>query len=383
MSKLSIYLPPYAPDYSGAASALFELGGLVVIHDASGCTGNYTGFDEPRWANGSSMVFCSALRHMDAILGNDDKFIGKIIKAAESLNPKFIAILGSPVPMIIGTDFKGIAKEIEQLTGIPTIGIQTTGLKYYSRGIYDITIELLKKFVPKSTNKEEGSVNLLGITPLDFYTNNHKDFIEFFEKQNIKVNCTYYMGTDLDKMVLSSHSTLNIAVSQCGVEVAKYMEKVYDIPYIVSTPLGTGNVILNYVTSFLKDGKIETYIPIIDNANTLIIGEQIIGNSIREYMQKELKYSGIKVATLYDISEEFFFDGDIKIKNERHLIDIVNSGEYTKVIGDPMIQKLIKKKEINFYELPHVALSSKLYWKESKQFISVEMEEWLKKIAIE
>ena len=49
MRKLCIKLPPFAPDYSGVCSALYELGGMSVIHDASGCTGNYTGFDEPRW----------------------------------------------------------------------------------------------------------------------------------------------------------------------------------------------------------------------------------------------------------------------------------------------------------------------------------------------
>ena len=85
MSKLCISLPPFAPDYSGAASALFDLGGMIVIHDASGCTGNYTGFDEPRWFGSSSAVFCSGLRHMDAVLGNDDKLIRRIAEAAESL----------------------------------------------------------------------------------------------------------------------------------------------------------------------------------------------------------------------------------------------------------------------------------------------------------
>ena len=44
MSRLCIDLPPFAPDYSGAASAFFDLGGIIVMHDASGCTGNYTGF---------------------------------------------------------------------------------------------------------------------------------------------------------------------------------------------------------------------------------------------------------------------------------------------------------------------------------------------------
>ena len=95
---------PLAPDYSGAASALFDLGGSVVMHDASGCTGNFTGYDEPRWMGSRSAVYCSGLRRMDAVLGNDEKFIVATLKAAEDLNPSIIAYLGSPVPTVIGTD---------------------------------------------------------------------------------------------------------------------------------------------------------------------------------------------------------------------------------------------------------------------------------------
>ena len=128
MSKLCITLPPFAPDYSGAASALFELGGMIVIHDASGCTGNYTGFDEPRWFGSSSAVYCSGLRHMDAVLGNDEKFISAAVEAAESIKPAFVAVLGSPVPTVIGTDLKGMASEIEAASGIPSFGLETKGL---------------------------------------------------------------------------------------------------------------------------------------------------------------------------------------------------------------------------------------------------------------
>ena len=49
MRGLRKYLTPFAPDQSGAVSVLFELGGIVVICDAGGCTGNVCGFDEPRW----------------------------------------------------------------------------------------------------------------------------------------------------------------------------------------------------------------------------------------------------------------------------------------------------------------------------------------------
>ena len=49
MKGLRKYLTPFAPDQSGAVSVLYELGGMLVICDAGGCTGNVCGFDEPRW----------------------------------------------------------------------------------------------------------------------------------------------------------------------------------------------------------------------------------------------------------------------------------------------------------------------------------------------
>ena len=49
MRGLRKYLTPFAPDQSGAVSVLYELGGLIAICDAGGCTGNVCGFDEPRW----------------------------------------------------------------------------------------------------------------------------------------------------------------------------------------------------------------------------------------------------------------------------------------------------------------------------------------------
>ena len=40
MKGLRKYLTPFAPDQSGAVSVLFEFGGIIVICDAGGCTGN-------------------------------------------------------------------------------------------------------------------------------------------------------------------------------------------------------------------------------------------------------------------------------------------------------------------------------------------------------
>ena len=77
MKDLYRYLSPFAPDISGAVSVLFELGGLIVICDAGGCTGNTCGFDEPRWYTKSSAIYSAGLRDLDAILGRDEKLLDK------------------------------------------------------------------------------------------------------------------------------------------------------------------------------------------------------------------------------------------------------------------------------------------------------------------
>ena len=42
-------IPIYTSDVSGVCSALYELGGMVVMHDPSGCNSTYNTHDEIRW----------------------------------------------------------------------------------------------------------------------------------------------------------------------------------------------------------------------------------------------------------------------------------------------------------------------------------------------
>ena len=106
----------YAADTSGVCSALYELGGMTVVHDASGCNSTYATHDEPRWYDRKSMIYISALTESDVVMGNDGKFIRDVAKAAGELSPKFIAICGSPMPAMTGFDYSSAAEEIERLS---------------------------------------------------------------------------------------------------------------------------------------------------------------------------------------------------------------------------------------------------------------------------
>ena len=134
MKRTNRILPVYAADISGVCSALYELGGMTVMHDASGCNSTYTTHDEPRWYSMDSMVYISALSELEAVMGDDEKLVRDIVDAALNLCPAFICMGGTPIPMMMGTDFKGIARMIENKTGIPTFGIATNGMHSYVRG---------------------------------------------------------------------------------------------------------------------------------------------------------------------------------------------------------------------------------------------------------
>ena len=114
MRGLRKYLTPFAPDQSGAVSVLFELGGIVVICDAGGCTGNVCGFDEPRWFEQKSAIFSAGLRDMDAILGRDDRLVAKLADVARKVDATFAAVIGTPVPAVIATDYLALKRMSEK-----------------------------------------------------------------------------------------------------------------------------------------------------------------------------------------------------------------------------------------------------------------------------
>ena len=387
MSKLCIMLPPLAPDYSGAASALFELGGMIVIHDAAGCTGNYTGYDEPRWLGSHTAVYCSGLRHMDAILGNDDLLVERIKKAAESIKPNFIALLGSPVPMVIGTDFEGLAAEIETVTGIPSIGLSTRGLAYYGKGINAAIISLMKKVCPLKIREEEKNdgINILGMTPLDFAKGpNASDFVKLFEDNGIKVNCCFTMGCTFEEFKDSVKSRLNVVVSQSGYDTAVFMKEKYGIPFVTGTPMLMGMQILAKIQpeKFSFNPKPLTNI---QDKKIFIAGEQVIANTIREYFEAlGFKKENTTVGIMFDATKELMREDDVIVKDEKHLRELLNSGKYQKIVADPLVEQLITKNTkdngIEFYGLAHVAVSSKVYWDKPVRFISKEFSDFVKSV---
>ena len=107
MNQANRILSTYTADVSGVCSALYEMGGMTVMHDASGCNSTYNTHDEPRWYHMPSMVYITGLSEMEAVLGDEEKTVRDVVDTARQLSPRFVALAGTLIPTMMGTDFSG------------------------------------------------------------------------------------------------------------------------------------------------------------------------------------------------------------------------------------------------------------------------------------
>ena len=150
MKQVTALTSTYSSDQFGICSALYELGGMVVMHDASGCNSTYTTHDEPRWYSRESMIYISALSEVEAVTGDDEKLVRDIVETAEELKPAFIAVVGGPIPYMTGTDFRAVASLIEKKTGIPSFGFEADGMQGYLTGVSMALEAVVKRFCIES-----------------------------------------------------------------------------------------------------------------------------------------------------------------------------------------------------------------------------------------
>ena len=390
MKQIASRISIYSADAFGVCSALYELGGLCVMHDASGCNSTYNTHDEPRWYDFDSMVYISGLSEMEAIMGDDQKFIDDIVYTAKELSPNFIAMAGTPIPTMIGTDFKAIANIIEKETNIPTFGFDTTGMHSYVSGAYKAFEALAKRFLKRndkesrvekkeSIDKESREVkntiikvNILGTTPLDFSINKSVEaMVDLLKENNFEVISTWAMGSSLEYIKNAGDADVNLVVSYSGMGAAKYMYENLNIPYVIGTPFGkefANKVIedLKEVKS-TKENKISYSNRKIDkDAEITIVGESIMSESLAYAISKE-KNKTVNVISSLETDEKLLLEGD-KIAIFEDDIEKCLKNSKT-IIADPLFRPICPL-DSNFISLPHEAFSGRIYRDEIPNIIN-------------
>ena len=354
-------IPVYTADVSGVCSALYELGGMVVMHDPSGCNSTYNTHDEIRWYDQDSLIFITGLSEIDAILGNDEKFIQDIEEAARELKPAFIALAGSPISYMSGTDFPALARIIEADTGIPTFAVPTNGMHDYVRGAGMALEKLAERFITERSEKiQPHTVNLLGVTPLDFGSQCCVDILkDNIEKCGWKVLSTWAMGDNLETLIRAGEAEVNLVVSSVGLRTARYLKEKFGIPYVVGTPLwGTAEKIA--VSLERKEGFPYSEERLTEEPEIMIIGEPVTMGSLAAVIEQEYHRS-CQVLCPLEESEGLLSRNDRIVRGEEELREALKNAKI--IIADPLYRPVCPE-TAKFYELPHIAFSGRIYRKE-------------------
>lgn len=354
MKQTSKIISTYSADVFGVCSALFELGGMTVMHDASGCNSTYTTHDEPRWYDMESMVYISGLSELEAILGDDEKLIGDIVAAAQELKPRFIALAGTPIPAMTGFDYEAAAMVIEERTGIPAFGFATTGMATYVQGASMALAAFARHFPEEVPKTSDRTVNILGLTPLDFSVNGtDKSIADWLRSRGWRVLSRWAMGSDLEELKQAGGAHINLVVSAAGLEAAKVLEKRFGTPYVVGVPYGGD-------WSETLGTALDTHSQPHSNAEgggIVVIGEGVTAVSLASAIEMATD-RGVRVLCPTDCPAEVLRPKDRLCRFEEELEQALLGAEV--VIADPLMEPICPK-TARFVALPTEAFSGRIY----------------------
>lgn len=414
-------LPVYTGDVSGVCSALYELGGMVVMHDPSGCNSTYNTHDETRWYDKDSLIFLSGLSEPDAVMGNDDKLIDDVISAAQTYHPKFIALCNSPIPYLNGTDFAGISEVVRKRTGIRTFYIRTNGMHDYVRGaglaFEAVARELVEEVSGESTSgkpfsdnaasgdealkSREGqrTVNILGLTPLDFAAEGDAEsLVGLLNNAGWKVQSCWSMGRYVEGIPSAGRAILNLVVSSSGLRAAEVLRKRFGTPWVAGVPTG---MFSNSLFAAMEQAAAENRCIVAYDASagadrdrnrenkkrTVIIGEPVFCCSLAAGMPED----AVVICTTEDGQElvrthldrgprekdvrpagtSGLCGPDLICMGEEEVEDALKRLRPRKIIADPMYRLILPDDfEGEFVDMPHLAFSGRIYLKTLKSRVT-------------
>lgn len=397
-------IPIYTADVSGVCSALYELGGMTVMHDPSGCNSTYNTHDEIRWYDQDSLIFISGLTDIDAIMGNDEKFLRDIEDVAEELKPKFIALASSPIPFMNGTDFPGLARALTAETGIPAFSVPTSGMHDYVYGAGLALSEIARHFTG-AAEKRKRKLNLLGVTPLDFGPQPMVDAMKkLLEERGWEILSTWAMGDTLEDLSHAGEAEVNLVVSSVGIPAANVLREKFGTPFLVGTPVEgyedeISDALEKEAGSFYeafeykkenpaekngtqisgrqeelwkvtpdqviylrkKDSPLSGFIPTPD---ITLIGEPVTMGSLGAAIEQKC---GKKVQLLcpLEITEGLLRRGDEAIRGEEAMEEKLKTARI--IVADPLYRPICPE-SATFYEMPHIAFSGRIYLKNLYNF---------------
>ena len=235
---------------------------------------------------------------------------------------------------------------------------------------------IARRFVKRDVEKTTYlSVNILGLTPLDFSVNGSDQSVKtFLEREGFEVISSWAMGSSLEEIANAGRASVNLVVSAAGLGAAKALKEMFGTPYVVGTPIGAAyqNVLEQRLLESAKtckmpeDGKGTVWPSSIPASDIAVIGEGITSLSLAQAI--ELEYSrGVKVLCATECEKALLREKDVLTPYEDDIIEALQG--IKMVIADPLYRPICPK-DVKFISLPAENFSGRIYRKDIPDLIA-------------
>lgn len=399
MKQVASILSTYSADTFGVCSAFFELGGMIVIHDPSGCNSTYTTHDEPRWYDHDSLIYVSAMTERDAVLGDDHRLIEEIVTAARQQQPRFICLIPSQIAHLIGTDCRAICRIIEKKTGIPAFTLPTNSMHYYERGIY-LALEHLadwalgkgaaspsgRNLLPKPARKAgtvNRRINLLGLSPLDYgAATAPASAAKWLAQNGFTLEACWAMGSSLEEIAGSaSNADCSLVMSYGGLGAARLLYEKAGIPYVCGAPLGAAGEVLSAALKTCRAPLSDALWPQsgdkpgiqkkqeASSAPCYIIGETVFAQSLAHALAQATGRAFTAIVPV-ETDGEILASSTLLLCDEDELRSRLRDARL--VIADPLYAPIVPA-TCHFIALPHRGFSGRTYERQLPDLMDADM----------
>lgn len=207
--------------------------GITLIHAPVGCQWgammfkNSSNLEDVRQA-------CTVMHEREVVFGGEKTLQEALLKADDLYNTPVLAVITGCAPAIIGDDIESVINDTplnKKVVYIDSPGFQ--GDMYEG---YEDALLAFGQLIEKPNKIVSHSINLIGVCPDDSRV--EADMHEIREMLGeIKINASI-ANCSFEEFTNASQAELNVVVGP-GEQLASFMEKEFDIPYItVKYPYG-------------------------------------------------------------------------------------------------------------------------------------------------
>ena len=293
-----IPLPPPAPDFSGIASLLQEWNCETLLLTPGGCKSCIESADG---TDGMHDLKSTRFHDANVCLGCEKQLIDA---AVHQLTGKgLLCLLGSAVIKTVGMDVRGITGELEK-SGRPCVYLPSDGFEGAPPAMAQAWLMLGQKLLLKHPPDERNSCDIwiLGYSRLG--TGKIKHLNPIIERLN-NMGCSVTIWSNKETESNAPLPFLTWVVSTEGLKLAQWMKDKYNIPYVDAMPVGE-RMLRGFINKIASIKNKTQYLEQVmkhaessdsrDSRNVVIIGEPVLSNGIKYYLQTERGFTNVQIS---------------------------------------------------------------------------------------